>query len=60
MKAQFTLVEGCMGKCAVNMNEKELSAHEAPCMTKCFNKYFDSVLLVDKELNLYTHGNPYS
>ena len=49
-----------MGKCAVNMNEKELSAHEAPCMTKCFNKYFDSVLLVDKELNLYTHGNPYS
>ena len=57
--AEFSLVEGCLGKCAVAFDGNALSATEAPCMVKCFNKYFDSSLLVDKELNLYTHGNPY-
>lgn len=60
IQAEFTLVEGCLGKCGVNFSEgAALSASEGPCMIKCFNKYFDSSLLVDKELNLYTHGNPY-
>lgn len=28
-------------------------------MKKCYNKFFDSSLVIDKELNMYTVGNPY-
>lgn len=58
--SELVLVEKCMDKCAINYNDAvALSATEAPCMIKCYNKFFDSRLLVEKELKFYTHGNPY-
>ena len=60
-KMELSLIESCMGKCAVNFNDSasKLDGSEEPCMKKCFNKFFDSNLVIDKELTLYTHGNPY-
>ena len=58
----LSLIESCMGKCNVNYKEPSanLTASEQPCMQKCYNKFFDSSLLIDKELNMYTVGNPYN
>ena len=60
--SELSLIDSCMGKCSVNFNDstgKTLNASEAPCMTKCFNKFFDANLIADKELTMYTVGNPY-
>ena len=60
LNAELKLVESCMGKCGISFaDNNSLSSAEAPCMQKCFTKYFDATLLVDKELSLYTHGTPY-
>ena len=64
LMAELKLVESCMGKCQVSYSgaakASALSSDiEQPCMTRCFSKYFDSTLLVDKELSMYTHGTPY-
>lgn len=59
----LSLVDSCLTKCSVNFKEESsvnsLNASEMPCMTKCFNKFFDSNLITDKELTMYTVGNPY-
>lgn len=57
----LNLIESCMTKCQVNYGagESTLSATEQPCMQKCYNKFFDSSLVIDKELTMYTVGNPY-
>ena len=58
LMAELKLVESCMGKCQTSYTSAA-NADEQPCMTRCFSKYFDSTLLVDKELSMYTHGTPY-
>ena len=58
----LSLIESCMGKCQVNYSSGDsakLNASEQPCMQKCYNKFFDSSLVIDKELTMYTVGNPY-
>ena len=58
----LSLIESCMGKCQVNFSSGDaakLNGSEQPCMQKCYNKFFDSSLLIDKELTMYTVGNPY-
>ena len=59
----LSLIESCMSKCQVNFKDQQsspnLSVSEQPCMTKCYNKFFDSSLVIDKELTMYTVGNPY-
>ena len=51
---QLVLVESCLGKCKADFNNGGLGPNGDVCMTKCYNKFFDSSLLVHKELTLYT------
>ena len=53
-------VSSCLGKCSVNMSSAAINAGESKCLSKCYNKYFDCQLLVDKEMEHHTFGNPYS
>ena len=56
------VIESCMGKCVTGLGESNaqtLNGDEVECMKRCSNKYFDSTLLIQKELNLYTEGSPY-
>ena len=48
-----------MNKCAINVNTKGYDNGETLCMQKCFGKFFDSQMLVDKEIEFHTFGNPY-
>jgi hypothetical protein len=60
--SELSLIDSCMWKCSVNFNDstgETLKASEAPCVTKCFNKFFDANFIADKELTMYTVGNPY-
>lgn len=36
------------------------SEGENTCLKKCFNKYFDTQLLIDREHEHFTVGNPYA
>lgn len=56
INSQLVLVESCLGKCNANFNEGGLGADGDVCMTKCYNKFFDSVLVTHKEMSLYTIG----
>ena len=57
-EADLAVVEKCFGKCNVGLSDQSFSAGESGCMKKCFVKYLDSALLVEKEFSLYTHGHP--
>lgn len=58
-EADLTTVENCFGKCSVNVKggDSRLDERETVCLRKCFVKYLDSALLVQKEMTLYVHGN---
>ena len=56
-EADLSTVENCLGKCSVVNKDKQLSDREGTCLRKCFIKYFDSALLIEKEMSLYVHGN---
>ena len=36
------------------------SDSENSCLKKCYNKYFDTQLLIDREHEHFTVGNPYA
>ena len=61
--AEMKVVEGCMGRCAVSYNAPDaayadkFTAAEGVCLQKCYGKYLDSALLLDKEVKLYTQGS---
>lgn len=52
--SQFLLVEGCLQKCGANFKEGGLGPNGDVCMTKCYSKFFDSALVCNKEIQLYT------
>lgn len=45
-EADLTTVENCLGKCNISFKDVKLSESDAPCLRKCFIKYFDTSLLV--------------
>ena len=56
-EADLSTVENCLGKCSVGVRtDANLSDREGACLRKCFVKYFDSALLVEKEMKHYVHG----
>ena len=55
-EADLSTVENCFGMCKVAYTESSLSDREGACLRKCFVKYFDSALLVEKEMTRYVHG----
>lgn len=57
-EADLSAVEKCFGKCSIALSEAELNQQETGCLRQCYLKYFDSALLVQKELLLYTHQLP--
>ena len=59
VKANWLTTEVCLNKCNVDMSTKSLNDEETWCMKKCYNKVFDSQLLIDREIERYTTGNPY-
>ena len=54
INSQLVLVESCFGKCNANFKESGLGPNGDICMTKCYNKYFDSALVAHKELSMYS------
>ena len=61
--ANFQVAESCLSKCQINFNSKDgemFNSSENTCMTKCFNKYLDANLLIDKEYTMYTNGFHYA
>jgi hypothetical protein len=61
LKKSFTATlmatESCMGKCWGSGNEpRDLSADEASCVRQCSLKYFDAQLIIENELDNFTHG----
>ena len=59
VKANWLSTEVCLNKCNVDMSTKSLSEGENWCLKKCYNKVLDSKLLIDREIEHYTVGNPY-
>ena len=59
VRANWLSTEVCLNKCNVDMSTKSFSEGENWCLKKCYNKVFDSQLLIDKEIEHYTVGNPY-
>lgn len=56
--ADAMAVENCIGKCNVKYEGESLDQRENVCMKKCFIKFFDSAMLVEKEMTRYVHGHP--
>ena len=57
--ADLTTVENCLGKCNVDFDgEATFSNKEVNCLKTCYTKYFDSGLLIEKEMKHYVHGMP--
>ena len=58
--ADMRVSESCFSKCNFNFNAggADLSASETACLGRCFSKYVDSQLLLEKEITVYTSGNP--
>jgi hypothetical protein len=57
-EADISTVENCIGKCSVAFkSEGPLNERENVCLRKCFVKYLDSALLVQKEMAHYVHGH---
>jgi hypothetical protein len=42
------------------MANSGFSDQENSCLKKCYNKYFDTQLLIDREHEHFTVGNPYA
>ena len=55
-EADLSTVENCLGKCNVNFKQGNIDDRENACLRKCFVKYFDSALLIEKEMLHYVHG----
>ena len=56
-EADLSTVENCLGKCSVSLKyQGPLNEREGVCLRKCFVKYLDSALLVNKEMSHYVHG----
>ena len=57
-EAELSTVENCLGKCSINFKAGvvSFSERENVCLRKCFVKYLDSALLIEKEMLHYTHG----
>ncbi len=55
-EADLSTVENCFGMCNVAYQGGSLSDREGACLRKCYVKYFDSALLVEKEMSRYVHG----
>ena len=60
-EADITIVETCFSKCALDAKSGESNngtEKENLCLRKCYIRYFDSALLVEKEMKHYVHGQP--
>ena len=59
-EAELSTVENCLGKCNINFKAGVVGFNEKEnvCLRKCFVKYLDSALLIEKEMLHYTHGQP--
>jgi len=57
-EADLSTVENCLGKCNINFKATSgnFNDNETACLRKCFVKYLDSALLVEKEMLHYVHG----
>jgi Tim10/DDP family zinc finger len=55
-EADLSTVENCLGKCNVNFKSGGIDDRENACLRKCFVKYLDSALLIEKEMKHYVHG----
>ena len=58
IEADLSTIENCFGKCALNVRSVDTTDRETNCLRKCYVKYFDSALLVEKEMKHYVHGQP--
>ncbi len=55
-EADLAAVESCFGKCTVSTTDgKVLSEREGACLRKCYARYFDASLLIEKEMKHYVH-----
>ncbi len=55
-EADLSAVESCFGKCHVSTNDAKINERENVCLSKCYIRYFDSALLIEKETKHYVHG----
>ena len=56
-EADITTIENCLGKCNINFKGGvNFEDREGACLRKCFVKYFDSALLIEKEMRHFVHG----
>ena len=55
-EADLSTIENCLGKCNVNFKGDQFDQRENTCLRKCFIKYLDSALLIEKEMLHYVHG----
>ncbi len=55
-EADLSTVENCLGKCNVDFKQGNFDERENACLRKCFVKYLDSALLVEKEMKHYVHA----
>ena len=57
-EADMSAMESCWGKCKITTANNSFEKTEDTCLRKCYIKYFDSALLVQKEMRHYTQGIP--
>jgi hypothetical protein len=57
-EAELSTVENCLGKCNISFSSgvNAFSDKENVCLRKCYVKYLDSALLIEKEMLHYTNG----
>lgn len=55
-EADLSAVEHCLGKCNINFTDSKLGEKDAPCLRKCYIKYLDSALLIQKEMTQHVYG----
>ena len=54
--ANFMATEVCLDKCNASLTDSKISEAENVCLRQCYNKYFDSNLIIDNEMTNYTRG----
>ena len=53
-ESEIDLSQHCLNKCEVDFNVS--SEADKKWMVKCFQKFFNSTLLIEKELTMYTRS----
>ncbi|CDW90567.1 UNKNOWN [Stylonychia lemnae] len=56
--ADLAVIENCLTKCNVNFLDTSNGDREESCLKRCYLRYFDSALLIEKEMTKHVFGLP--